>query len=248
MLTTGVVSVTFRPLLPDQILSLASQAGLDGVEWGSDVHVPVGDFDHAARVGQMTCAAHLRTVSYGSYFKAGYSDPASFADVIATAKALSAPNIRIWAGERGSEAEKNRTAVADSIRACAAACSDAGMTVSLEFHPGTLTDHYESARRLVEEVAHDNLRLYWQPNQFRDEAYNLAALRAVLPYLSHVHVFAWEGSGKYPLAQHERIWREYIDILRGSPNDHAMLMEFVCDGSQRQFFEDAQTLHLFLEK
>lgn len=248
MLTTGVVSVTFRPLLPDQILSLASQAGLDGVEWGSDVHVPVGDFDHAAGVGQMTCAAHLRTVSYGSYFKAGYSDPASFADVIATAKALSAPNIRIWAGERGSEAEENRTAVADSIRACAAACSDAGMTVSLEFHPGTLTDHYESARRLMEEVARDNLYLYWQPNQFRDEAYNLAALRAVLPYLSHVHVFAWEGREKYPLAQHERIWREYIDILKGSPRDHAMLMEFVCDGSERQFLEDAQTLHRFLEK
>lgn len=247
MLTTGVVSVTFRPLLPDQILSLASQAGLDGVEWGSDVHVPVEDPDHAARVGQMTCAARLRTVSYGSYFKAGYSDPASFADVVTAAKALGAPNIRIWAGQKGSAEEENRAAVADSIRACAEVCAEAGMTVSLEFHPGTLTDHYESARRLVDEVAHDSLRLYWQPNQFKDEAYNLTALRAVLPYLSHVHVFAWEGKEKYPLAQHERIWREYIEILRGSPRDHAMLMEFVCDGSQRQFLEDAETLHRFLK-
>ncbi len=247
MLTTGVVSVTFRPLLPDQILSLASQAGLDGVEWGSDVHVPVEDPDHAARVGQMTCAARLRTVSYGSYFKAGYSDPASFADVVTAAKALGAPNIRIWAGQKGSAEEENRAAVADSIRACAEACAEAGMTVSLEFHPGTLTDHYESARRLVDEVAHDSLRLYWQPNQFKDETYNLTALRAVLPYLSHVHVFAWEGKEKYPLAQHERIWREYIEILRGSPRDHAMLMEFVCDGSQRQFLEDAETLHRFLK-
>lgn len=247
MLTTGVVSVTFRPLLPDQILSLASQAGLDGVEWGSDIHVPVENPDHAARVGQMTCAARLRTVSYGSYFKAGYSDPASFADVVTAAKALGAPNIRIWAGQKGSAEEENRAAVADSIRACAEACAEAGMTVSLEFHPGTLTDHYESARRLVDEVAHDSLRLYWQPNQFKDEAYNLAALRTVLPYLSHVHVFAWEGKEKYPLAQHERIWREYIDILKGSPRDHAMLMEFVCDGSQRQFLEDAETLHRFLK-
>lgn len=247
MLTTGVVSVTFRPLLPDQILLLASQAGLDGVEWGSDVHVPVEDPDHAARVGQMTCAARLRTVSYGSYFKAGYSDPASFADVVTAAKALGAPNIRIWAGQKGSAEEENRAAVADSIRACAEVCAEAGMTVSLEFHPGTLTDHYESARRLVDEVAHDSLRLYWQPNQFKDEAYNLTALRAVLPYLSHVHVFAWEGKEKYPLAQHERIWREYIEILRGSPRDHAMLMEFVCDGSQRQFLEDAETLHRFLK-
>lgn len=248
MLSTGVVSVTFRPLSPERILTLARVAGLDGVEWGSDVHVPVGDFAHASRVGQMTREAHLRTVSYGSYFKAGYSDPAAFAGVIETAKTLGAPNIRIWAGERGSEAEDNRAAVADSIRACAAACADAGMTVSLEFHPGTLTDHYDSACRLIDEVAHDNLRLYWQPNQFRDEAYNLAALHAVLPYLSHVHVFAWEGKEKYPLARDERIWRKYMDILRGAVGDHAMLMEFVCDGSERQFREDAETLLRFLEK
>ena len=248
MLTTGVVSVTFRPLLPDQILSLASQAGLDFVEWGSDVHVPVGDLAHASHVGEKTKDAGLRVASYGSYFKAGYSDPASFADVIATAKALGAPNIRIWAGQKGSAEEENRAAVAASIRACAEACAEAGMTVSLEFHPGTLTDHYESACRLAEEVAHDHLRLYWQPNQFKDEAYNLAALRAVLPYLSHVHVFAWDGAEKFPLARHERIWREYIEILKESPRDHAMLMEFVCDGSQRQFLEDAQTLHRFLEK
>ena len=226
MLSTGVVSVTFRPLSPDSILSLAREVGLGGVEWGSDVHVPVGDLGHASRVGQMTCAAHLRTVSYGSYFKAGYSDPASFADVIATAKALGAPNIRIWAGERGSEAEENRTAVADSIRACAAACADAGMTVSLEFHPGTLTDHYESARRLVDEVAHDNLRLYWQPNQYCAEEENLQYAAAIAPYTVNIHVFNWKQNERFPLSQAKTCWQGY---LRQFDRSQILLLEFMPD-------------------
>ena len=246
MLTTGVVSVTFRPLSPERILALSVQAGLDGVEWGGDVHVPAGDIAAASRVGRVTQDAGLSVRSYGSYFKAGYTAPSAFADVVATAKAVGAPGIRIWAGQKGSEEEDNRSAVTDSIRSCAEECARAGMTVSLEFHPGTLTDHYESACRLMEEVGAANLRLYWQPNQFRDEEYNLAALRAVLPYLSHVHVFHWAGRDMYPLAQGEAVWRKYIDILKEDPKDHAMLMEFVCDGSERQFLEDAEVLHRLL--
>jgi len=166
---------------------------------------------------------------------------------VRTAKILGAPNIRIWAGQKGSETEENRTAVADSIRACAEKCGRAGMTLSLEFHQNTLTDHYDSALRLIDEVAHENLRLYWQPDQFRDTEYNLAALRAVLRYVSNVHVFTWEGKEKFPLVHGETLWRKYIDILREDGRDHGYFLEFVCDGTETQFLEDAAVLRQWIQ-
>lgn len=248
MLKTGIVSVTFRSLAPKEITALTVRAGLDAVEWGGDVHVPPTDEPNAAAVGALTRSAGLTCVSYGSYFQAGYSAQESFAAEMAAAKALGAPNIRIWAGKKGSEAEENRVRVAESIRACAEQCAVESMTLSLEFHQNTLTDHYESALRLVGEVASDALRLYWQPNQFRDDAYNLAALRAVLPYLSNVHVFSWEGREKFPLAHGERMWRQYIEILREAQGEHALLLEFVCDGTPEQYLHDAQTLRGWLQR
>ena len=239
---TGIVSVTFRPLPPSRIVELAAQAGLDGVEWGSDVHVPPTDSANAENVAAVTAGGGLSTLSYGSYFRAGYSEDALFDAEVRTAKILGAPNIRIWAGSKGSETEENRTAVADSIRVCAQKCRSAGMTLSLEFHQNTLTDHYESALRLIDEVAHENLHLYWQPDQFRDTAYNLSALRAVLRHVSNVHVFTWEGKEKFPLIHGETLWRQYIDILRGDGKEHGYFLEFVCDGTEKQFREDAAVL------
>jgi len=247
MFKTGIVSVTFRNLAPQVIADLTAQAKLDSVEWGGDVHVPPTDIANAAAVGALTKAAGLQIASYGSYFRAGYSEEASFAAEVEAARALGAPNIRIWAGKKGSADETDRAAVAASIRNCAEICAQNGMTLSLERHRGTLTDIPDSALRLVDEAAHDNLRLYWQPDQAEDTAYNVAALRALLPYVSNVHVFSWAGKEKYPLADGEAAWRQYIDILAASGRDHAMLMEFVCDGTEAQFLRDAETLRGWLK-
>ncbi len=248
MLYTGVVSVTFRPLAPARIAALTARAGLEAIEWGGDIHVPPQDAENAAAVARLTSEAGLRTASYGSYFRAGYQPQEDFLQVLRTAAVLGAPNIRIWAGCRGNEEETDRARVAVSVRACAEACAAEGRTLSPEFHGGTLTDHYESAVRLAEEVGCGAMRLYWQPNQFRDDEYNLAALRAVLPYLSNIHVFSWKGTDRFPLAQGERMWRQYIDIARSAPGDHGLFLEFVCDGSEEQFARDAETLRGWLER
>ena len=186
----------------------------------------------------------IRTVSYGSYYRCDGDEVLRENDVKCAA-ALSAPNIRVWAGKKGSgdASAADRAEVCANIRKTCAAAAAYGMTVSTEFHGGTLTDEYTSAVRLFEEAASDNFRLYWQPNQFRDEAYNLAALRAVLPYLSNVHVFTWSGHSRYPLRDGESLWRKYIDIIAADGRDHAMLLEFVCDDTEEQLYRDAETLH-----
>ena len=247
MFTAGIVSVTFRGHSPQTVADLASQAGLCAVEWGGDIHVPPTDVQNAASVGQLTRAAGLQVISYGSYFRAGYTAQTDFQAEIAAARALGAPNIRIWAGKKGSADETDRRAVARSIRMCADACEKEGMTLSLELHGGTLTDNPESALQLIDETAHRNLHLYWQPNQYRDLSYNTDCLHRLLPHITNVHVFSWSGKEKFPLVHGENAWRQYIDILAGSGRDHGMLMEFVCDGSDGQFLEDAAVLLQWLK-
>jgi 3-dehydroshikimate dehydratase len=65
---TGLLSVTFRKLSPDHIIRLVSQAGLQVIEWGGDIHVPHGDIEIAEQVGRMTREAGIEVASYGSYY------------------------------------------------------------------------------------------------------------------------------------------------------------------------------------
>lgn len=245
MFHTGMVSVTFRKKTRAEITDITKKAGLDFIEWGGDIHVPVGDFSAADEARRLTEENGLRTVSYGSYFKC---EDCAFSSDLETAVRLGAPNIRIWAGNLGSaDADPAyRKTITDSI---AAVCREAGkynMTVTTEFHVRTLTDHYESAVRMAEEVGEDNFRLYWQPNQYRDEDYNLSAVRAVLPYLQTVHVFNWSGNDRYPLGDAESIWRRYIDIIASSGKDHNLLLEFVPNETDEEFIRDAVVLKSWL--
>ncbi len=246
MLNPGLVTVTFRRFSREEICRTASRAGLTRLEWGGDVHVPPDDPEAATDAVALAGAYDLTADTYGSYYHCMQEeDPLP---VIERAKNLSVKNIRIWPGKKGSaEAdETERKTTADILRRFCAMVP-AGMTVSAEFHQGTLTDHYESALRLWEEVEAENFRLYWQPNQFRDDSYNLAAVRAVLPHLSNVHVFSWAGSSRFPLAAGERMWRQYLDIIAGSGGDHGLFLEFVCDDTAEQLFRDAETLRSWLE-
>ena len=40
MIESGLVSITFRKLTVEKIIELVKEAGLQGIEWGGDVHVP----------------------------------------------------------------------------------------------------------------------------------------------------------------------------------------------------------------
>ncbi len=249
MLTPGLVSVTFRSLSPERIGTLAKEANLSLMEWGGDIHVPSGDFDTARKVRELTDAHGLRSSSYGSYYRCSGNEEEARA-VLVTAQVLGAGNIRVWAGQWGTDdtSPEVRQSIVSAIQSLCTLAAPHGITVSTEFHQNTLTDHWESAVRLAEEVERDNFRLYWQPNQFRDHDYNVTALRRVLPDLSGVHVFHWIGREKFPLVEGARYWRDFLDILAESGADHPLYMEFVADGTEEQFRRDAETLLEWLVK
>lgn len=237
MFVPGLVSVSFRKETPETILAAMKAAGLRAIEWGGDVHVPPNNLDNAARVANMTRAAGIAVAAYGSYFRLGTSDDptAAFAPVLETAKVLGAPVIRIWAGTAGSAETPpaRRAALADEARALAELAKAADITITLECHGGTLTDRWESAAAFVREVNHPHLRLYWQPNQLYDLAYNCCAAEELAANAVHLHVFHWDATHHYPLEMGRDDWREYLTIFRRAWQDneqeHALLLEFMHD-------------------
>lgn len=101
-LHSGLVSVTFRKLSPPAIIALVQQAGLLGIEWGGDIHVPHGDLPQARQVRQMTLDAGIQVAAYGSYYRVGHPESGPFEAVLETAGVLGAPTLRVWAGQQAS--------------------------------------------------------------------------------------------------------------------------------------------------
>jgi 3-dehydroshikimate dehydratase len=255
MFQSGLVSITFRKLQPSEIVQLVAKAGLDSIEWGGDVHVPHGDIKIAQAVRHLTEDAGLRVEAYGSYYRVGHSedDGLAFERVLESALALGAPLMRVWAGNKGStdvDIDFRKRVVSESRRIAEMAAA-ANVVIAYEFHGGTLTDTVASARSLLEEAAHPNLKTLWQPNGAPDVEERLAGLYQLLPWLTNLHVFQWEptasrGNDKRPLTEGERAWNEYLAIAATTGRNHCALLEFVQDDAPEAFLRDANTLKEWL--
>jgi 3-dehydroshikimate dehydratase len=256
MIRGGLVSITFRKLTPRTIIDLVTHAGLAGIEWGGDIHVPHGENDVAREVAQMTRDVGLLVAAYGSYYRVGVSeaDGLAFARVLESAITLGAPTLRVWAGNRGSADadESYRAAVIEDARRIAVLAHAAGITVSFEYHRNTLTDTNASAHRLLAEVGHPNVRTFWQPPVAMSPAECLRGLDAVSDYLSNVHVYQWVAASpaatadRRSLAEGAGVWRQYLERLAATDRAHFALLEFVRDDTPEQFLADAGVLSAWL--
>lgn len=251
MLQTGLVSVSFRNLTPQEIVKLASQAGLQGIEWGADVHVPPGNIETARAVRKLTQDAGLAVFAYGSYYRPGEHSVEDFEPVLASARALGAPVVRVWAGAkwswRADEAYVQK--VIEDTRAICDMAARENITISYEYHGWTLTDNRFSATQVHQEIGRENMALYWQPNFCLTKEENLLALRMVLPRMRDVHVFYWGCPEiRLPLEDGADLWRELIGIIRTDKKPHRLMLEFFKDNSPEQFLKDAQTLKKLVQQ
>ncbi|OGV39487.1 MAG: hypothetical protein A2020_03075 [Lentisphaerae bacterium GWF2_45_14] len=255
MIQPGLVSITFRQLSCDEIITLVKQAGLRAIEWGGDIHVQHGDTARASEVGDKTREAGLEIAAYGSYYRLGKSanEGLGFQKVLDSASALGSPVIRIWAGFKGSaeSSADERKALSIEAREIAEAAGERKIKIAMEFHGGSLTDTTESALKFLEECASENIQTYWQPPLNLNHPECVKSLWAVLPHLSNLHVFSWgtKPDGTYsrlPFADHSKEWTEYLSIASRLPSDRYAMIEFVKDDSPAQFLADAAALKLIL--
>ncbi|HET6295005.1 MAG TPA: TIM barrel protein [Kribbella sp.] len=243
---TGLVSVTFRQLAVEEVVEVAVQAGLAAVEWGGDVHVPLGDLP-AARKARALCEDNgLAVAAYGSYLRAGSVDREEIRTAVTTAAELGAPRIRVWAGTVGTAEAGvgDRMAVTRGLAELADVAAGSGIEIAMEFHRGTLTDEVDSTITLLLDVGAPNLTTYWQPPVDLNDVECLEQLEALMPWLSTVHVFSWwPSNNRLPLAARESLWRPVLDRLAAEPREINALLEFVADDSIAQLTTDAANLH-----
>jgi sugar phosphate isomerase/epimerase len=247
----GLVSISFRRYSVDEIIAACRTAGLEWIEWGSDVHVPAGNLAIADEVAAKTRAEGLTPAAYGSYFRLGQPTPAEFVPYIESAKHLGAKVIRVWGGIKASAetTEEERARLIADARAIADMAQAAGLVVTLECHGGTITDHYKAGIAFYEDVNHPALRAYWQPNQCFDEQYNLTAAKLYAPRTECLHVFHWSATARHPLCQGSEIWGKYLDIFRSEAKDReiGLLLEFMHDDRLETLAETARELRGWIE-
>lgn len=251
MWKTGVTSVSFRQHTPQQIIAAAAAAGLDGIEWGADVHVPAGDLATAEQVRQLTQAAGLEVLSYGGYYRLGTSDRQELEALLASAAVLGVKDVRIWGGSKNSGdcTPEEWQALVAAAQQAALLAQERGMTLSLECHNLTVTDDWQAAQRFLQQVDSSALRMYWQPNQLKSEEYDLAAARALAPCVTNVHVFSWLEDRRLPLNAYNERWEKYFTALESGlseQRDHAFILEFMPDDQLETLPKEAKVLNDWL--
>lgn len=248
MFRTGLVSISFRQHTPLEIIQAAAASNLQEIEWGGDVHLPPGDHATAHEIAMLTADSGLKTAAYGSYYRLCSSPADEFKRILETAETLGAPVIRIWGGTKGSallDARAFDALVADGRR-IADMAQKSGRVISLECHCDTITDNYCAALRFLQAVNSPAMTVYWQPNQFKSDAYNLEAAAALRPHVTNLHVFHWDAQRRYPLSDGTRIWEQYLRIFVGDRSDHGLLLEFMHDDRLETLRQTADTLHEWL--
>lgn len=243
----GVVSISFRKLNVDSIIEMVKKSGLDGIEWGGDIHVPHGDLKTAEIVKSKMLKANLEVAAYGSYYKVGISENNGllFNDVLASAKTLGAPVIRVWAGNLSPQDADNdycKKVTNDAIR-IADLSESYNIKIAFEYHSKTLTETNDSALKFMNSLNHKNIEFYWQPSSDKSIEYNKAGIENILPRLNNIHVFHWlKNNRRDELSNGISEWSSYFKTINKSKSQRFALLEFIKDNSIEQFYKDAEIL------
>ncbi len=248
MIKPGLVSVTFRDRPAEEVIRIAKDCGLIGIEWGENAHVMPDDPEGAALLREKTLENGLEVAGYGSYFRLCTADDPkeAFRRSLVSAKALGAPYIRVWAGTLPSaEADEayREKAAAEARTICEMAAAE-GVKIALEWHKNTLTDTNESAFRFLEQTGHENLYCLWQPTVALSMKERQEGLTKLGDRLLNIHTYYWPEGKRAPFAGGLDEWRYYLEDLPAG--DRYMLLEFVKANTPEQLAEDAEALKRFI--
>ena len=171
----------------------------------------------------------------------GQTPIAELEPYLLAARRLGTDILRVWCGTKSGAdmTEGEITSLLSDCRAAARLAEAHGVTLCTECHLRTFTERPEDALALMQAVNSPHFRTYWQPFQTRTIAQNLAYLRMLAPYVTHVHVFQWKGADRFPLADGIAEWQAYLSLL-GFP--HTLLLEFMPDDCLDTLTREANAL------
>ncbi len=234
----GLCSVSFRKHTPEEILAAMKDAGLSVIEWGSDVHCPP---EKAEALAKLQKQYGIACCSYGTYFRLGVTPLCELEQYIKAAKALGTDVLRLWCGDKNGEdyTESEKKKLFAACKAAAEIAEKENVTLCMECHNNTYTNAKESAKELLQAVYSPHFQMYWQPNQLRSEAENIAYAKQIADRTVNIHVFNWTGKEKYPLCDAKDIWKQYLSCFGGGRN---LLLEFMPDDKLESLQREADAL------
>lgn len=242
----GLCSVSFRPLSIEEIITKVKENGLNCIEWGGDVHVPVDNPDNALLVRDLTLKSGLKLLSFGSYYRC--EDFESFENVSKTAEILGTKVIRIWAGSKDADkfSDEEFKNFVNIVKKCADVAKKRNQILAFEFHFGTYNNCSENTKKLLKAIDKDNVQTYWQPMYWIDYKsdeeeikINVQSIKELYKNIVGVHVYGWKRFDRFPLKNYLEKWKEYNKVL---PDTNGYL-EFFLNDKIEQFIDDAKTFN-----
>jgi len=245
MLKAGLTSVTFREKTPEEVIRLTAEAGLSGIEWASHTHAHQGDVALAREIARMTRDAGLEVSSYGSYFQLGTDR--DITPFLESAQALGTDQMRIWGGNTGSAdlTYDQRQALIEESQQISQKATQYGVTLSLESHNDTITDTLSSQVLCLFEVNRPNFCSYWQAALELPLEQRLHTIRTLYATgkLTNIHLFWYNDKREQQLLREGAEYiTNWLSVLKDDPATRYALIEFVKDGTEENFFQDAKTL------
>ena len=237
----GLVSVSFRKNTPEEILEAMRDAKLSCVEWGSDVHAPCNDKENIARIVELQRAYGIKCSSYGTYFKLGATPIGELADYIEAAKLLGTDVLRLWCGVKsGAEySTEEKNALFADARTATEMAEREGVILCMECHRNSFTERVEDTLELMREINSPSFRMYWQPFQWRSVEEDIEYAKKIEAYTENIHVFNWEGDGRFPLIEAKEEWQSYLGCFS---HPRTLLLEFMPDGKIETLKREADAL------
>lgn len=244
----GMTSLTLGNNSPSEVLQIAKEIGLDGIEWGvSDEHLPLRDEQRAKEIKELSEELGIEIFSLGSYCRMESKEDCDAA--LETAVLLGAPIIRVWAGKKSPNEcnEEYRNMIIENTVYMAVKAAEHNIVLGFEYHPYTLTETCDEALALVKSVNRKNVGLYWQPDFALSMEENRRDRDRVIPCcIGNMHIQNYTPETGYGmLSEMKEKLCAYYDDIKAEP--YRLMIEFVKDGSVENLKLDAETLKIQLK-
>lgn len=245
---TGIVSVTFRNEDIPAVFEYAKTAGIEGIGWSvGENHVVIGDTERTSLIKKLSIENGIEIFSLASYCYMYDFDEC--VKTLETARELTAPVIRIWAGRKGSavcSAEEYDLIVGNTVK-MARLAKEYSIKLCFEYHPNTLTDNADEAVKLIKRINCDNVGLYWQMQGGLSFEENKRDFEKVKPYVfGNVHLNNYSDETGYKLL--EEIYDDLCGYFKDADKEYNLMIEFVKGGTLESLIADANTVRKVFDK
>lgn len=231
----GFTTTTFRNIKDvGKIVKIATDAGVDCIEWGADIHVK--DVETAKYVKKLCDNANISVSSYGSYYRVGSKDEKEWKKICEISSALGAKAVRVWLGKADSEKTDDDTyknLVEDAKSMCLVA-SEYGIIVCPECHDNTYNNNTDAFLKIQKDVGSDNFRTYFQ-SRYKKKAYDLDRIERTLPFIESVHVSYFDMFREQFPKYDPSYMNELLNKLNEVGYEGSIIVEFTYPGFNAGF-------------